>query len=174
MNTTARLTFHIPSDEAAIKNTTSNMRDTTNIRDNTNRDDLTISIQDLPPELFEMVLDFVLNPNETTTSITTYTLPAQLHLSRATRALFAARYYPTITFRYPHNNSNFMVRILQSMPRSHRLLVNSIQAVGAWSDFDAEFDLGFWWIAFAEGGKGEERMLREGASVRAGEEEEEK
>lgn len=52
------------------------------------------------------------------------------------------------------------------------MLINSIRAIGAPSDLQAEFDLDFWWDLYEGEREGEERMLRDGARVRAGGEEE--
>ena len=62
--------------------------------DTTTADALAQSVQDLPPELYNMIFDLVFTPDPTKVLITTdYKPPHLLTVNRHSRQLFASRYY---------------------------------------------------------------------------------
>ena len=99
-------------------------------------DDLTQRIRDLPPELFNHILDFVVTintPNNTITIDPSYHPPVQLHIARWTRDRVAQTYYSQTTFYIPELHSHDTRWLthqdtfdwLRSLPMNHRQYLRS-------------------------------------------------
>ncbi|KAK4494796.1 hypothetical protein PRZ48_014152 [Zasmidium cellare] len=110
-----------------------------------NMDGLAEHIQDLPPELFDMILDFVLTPSQTHPSLIAYKPPVQLQISRSTRATFAARFYPLTTFTVPCKSYDLMAYFCDSLPDTHRLSIKHALALDAGRGGSAVFHAGWTW-----------------------------
>lgn len=95
----------------------------TTAKGNPSDDKLTELVQDLPPELFDMIFGLVFTTTRHFTPITkSYKLPPQLAVSRATRAAFAKSYFGNGTFRF--HDSDLMRKWVIAMSTEHRKLLH--------------------------------------------------
>lgn len=70
-----------------------------NTKDEVDLEELAQRVQDLPAELYDMVLEYTFTADEERVAISPYYKPlARLHVSRATRDLFAKNYYVRTRF----------------------------------------------------------------------------
>lgn len=97
-------------------------------KDDVDLEDLAQRVQNLPAELYDMVLEYTFTADEERIEITlAYKPPAQLQVSRATRELFAQDYYTTTRFVVPVWAHPMVVdRFVTSLSMAHvKLLLES-------------------------------------------------
>ncbi|PPJ50768.1 hypothetical protein CBER1_07478 [Cercospora berteroae] len=93
-------------------------------------EDLTSRVQDLPPELFSRIYEFVtaVEPNLIVEISSTYRPPPILQLDRTSREQVATQYYSRGTiFRFTTVKRQFVVKWLASVPPQSRLLIDRIE-----------------------------------------------
>ncbi|KAF2162681.1 hypothetical protein M409DRAFT_26918 [Zasmidium cellare ATCC 36951] len=91
-------------------------------------DTLTARIHGLPPELFEIIYNFVFTmPRPTRREVhidADYKPPVQLQISSATRASLAGNYYSSSIFAYDENDGYpLFVKFIMSLPWKHRAMI---------------------------------------------------
>ena len=94
---------------------------TTITKDEVDLEDLAQRMQDLPVELYDMVLEYSFTADEERVGVSwSYKPPARLQVSRATRELFAKKYYSRTRFFLSSQQSIELADcLIESIPFAH-------------------------------------------------------